>query len=196
MHAEKNYWMHLDQTWESRIHAAFGKYIPLWEEVWICLQLKTVRLIPNNVTTTDTWDEVDDEYVDWLDVNGYDGKPYEAYQLWTGRVFTDSVVGVAAPGETFHQNHQANAASVVQGIDWGASWHYDAHNARDRGLLSGHEMGHVYGAEHHTGRCHSEHVKGDYNIMQPDFRSWQSFCFTLQGKREITCRYFATGDPC
>lgn len=84
------------------------------------------------------------------------------------------------------------ASSVVEGVDY--NWDtYDPDELRERGVVSGHEMAHVYGEENHPYPCKEDspfETPEACNIMRrckmPDR---VSFWFTDGSKREIMFRY-------
>lgn len=180
----------------SRVESAFNQYDDLYQDsaTNVPLNLYNVWKTGEEITPGTHGDDVDgtnavQAYRDWLDggmlVDGID-----AYQLWTGVDLEDPcetwpddscLYGIAYQADAADGHHGwADSSSVVEGIDYYFDG-YDPDEVHDRGIVSGHELGHLYGQEHHpddTGTIMEDGPMGD-----------ETFDFVDDSVNEIYHRY-------
>jgi hypothetical protein len=133
----------------------------------------------------------------------------DAFQLWTGRNLSSDA---GWPPEAFcfglgkedivdvtRVDYNEFAASVLEGTDYCCADYYNADSTHERGIVSGHELAHVYGEESHPYYCATNKWNTpakDCNIMRnckdPALRS---FDFWPGTKREIVFRYHYAAEP-
>lgn len=192
-------------TWENRIRSAFNGYEDMWAHLCIDLSINTINPLPYNVLSTDNCDGTTTaltQYSDYLGW-GYAG-PSEAFQLWTtfdldtGGI-NYSCFGVAYTNQARMGVNGVNAqlaSSVVEGYDNNCCDKYDPDETKQRGLVSGHEFGHIYGEEGHPSDYDS--TKGGFNMMNNRWDVYvkeKAFWFTDASEFEIAEWYYNGVEP-
>lgn len=205
-HAEQGFTQAV-ANWRDRILTAVEGYQPMWQNLCITLRPWPMDAGENILTSSSCESNpVTSQYSEWLETTWVNSPTFyddDAYQLWThrdlwaygdgwneaycfGLAVSNSVdVGRTAP--TFE------AASVVEGVDFHCCGDtYDPDEMHERGIVSGHEMAHVYGEENHPYHCSSWSwgMRDNCNIMRnckdPGRRDLE---FTDGSKREIMFWY-------
>lgn len=176
--------------WYDRVASAFQQMqgSGLWQSVNLDMTLVTIYAAPSITTSNDCGTAVTD-YRNWL-VNMLAGA--DSYQLWTSRNLEGSVngaytMGCASASDRFHWSKEW-ASAILEGTNYWGDF-YDANSAYERGIVSGHELGHIYGEEDEVSGCRTWGI--DCNIMQPDVdNSARSFYWESVSKTEIQCRFY------
>ncbi len=195
-------------NWRDRIVSAAALYAPMWQSICITLRVWPVETGEYILTSgsCDGSNDVVEQYSNWLKNTWFNSAAAwndDAYQLWTGHnlesndgwppeaycfgLANSDKVDISRVGFT------ELAASVVEGTDYCCADYYDPDEVGERGIVSGHEMAHVYGEENHPYKCNKNEwysTASDCNMMRnckdPGKRS---FYFTLGSKQEIMFRY-------
>lgn len=167
-------------TWQSRVENAFFLYDQVWAnaDIEVDLRLQEVHGWNHNIVngTTDCFANPDplEVYQDWLLASPARDRGADAYQLWTheniscwGDAYVDSVGGILG-------------ASIVNALDDSEPLCYDPSEDDDVAIVSGHELGHVYGEEGHPGTT---------NMMGTDCPEDRSFTFLESTNTEIRSRF-------
>jgi hypothetical protein len=206
MHAESSFANRFDETFADRITSAFAGYDQMWHDLCIPLEMWAAPIITNNgglpydVLSNGDCDgsnSVVSQYVQYLGSAGSGAYPgAESFQLWTSRDLDGySCYGVGREDSVQRGATNINAAGVVEGTDGNCCDKYDPDEKRQRGLVSGHELGHQYGQDgsHPSGQC-----KSKPNIMNDEWSVYvreKGFCFVSSTKQEINYRYWDGREP-
>lgn len=173
--------------WYDRIESAF-MYLPaLWDDVNIDLYIDGVSALYLDVLTTDDCFDAVYEYGAFRTTNGLSGP--DALQYWTSRNLEEDGVKSWCFGYAFPDSvHRTDGyrSSIMEGTNFCCDG-YDANSARERGLVSGHEFGHIYGEASHPSDCSST-----CNIMRSTSTdiAGNDFWFTAGSQTEIVNRFF------
>lgn len=205
-------WMDLESSFHqnvgdpvSRVESAFNQYEDLFESTPtnVPLNLYGVYEHPGEITNGTVGDSVPGidaahEYRIWLNNDGGLISGVAAYQLWTGVDLTRDckwetpeacLFGIAHDVDGADGHHGwARSSTVVEGEDHYFDG-YDPDEVHDREIVSGHELGHLYGQEDHPDTdCDSG---GPCTLMDSDGTdiSDQNFDFVDNSEIEIDWRY-------
>ncbi len=181
-------------NWEERGLKAFNEHDHVWENAPMYIDLRLEHNNPTGVNILYQTDCADEpapvvQYADWLD--GHSSRmdaSVDAYQWWTGKDLTSNGDGAGCWGEALpNRVKQGNvSASVVEGLEYNNDV-YNPDLLDHRGVVSGHELGHVYGQEGHIG------VKdGTYNMMKKGLP--KDYWFTEYTAIEIWAEFYLNAE--
>lgn len=161
---EKSY-QDLHPDWYDRVASAFNNLPPLWADADITLLLSGPWGWSEDMISVDECKDAHAQYKTWL--GSHLSSIANAYQLWTKRDLEldgwgSLAYGCAPADTTSYGYHGASASSVVEGTNYLGDL-YDANSAYERGIISGHELTHIYGQENHRSHCKSS---SECNMMK------------------------------
>lgn len=177
--------------WASRVTSAFQHLAPMWSDggngVGISLGLSGPWAV-GDVTTQDDCSEASDDYHAFL--GQYPLSGVQSYILWTSRNLVrpwEMIYACVWMADGIHHWHAGDRSGVAEGSDYWDDW-YNADSAYERGIVAGHELGHIYGEENHATYCRGSY---DCNIMKAGVHnSWRHFYWAESSRVEIRARYF------
>lgn len=169
--------------YEAWVTNAFNKYEHVWEEAPLYIDLEIEHIHPHSINIItghcDAEEHPRKQYSDWLGNSSLrTDDSVDAYQWWAG-----DLEGCLGKGR-LDGLHQGNlSASVIEANKQDDTGEYDAEDDADRGALSGHELGHVYGEDDHQSQC-----PDTCNLMAQGYP--KDFWFTDHTKTEIWTRFY------
>lgn len=215
MYVEPSFWNEDNYgNWEDRITSGFNKYLSLYCDLQIELKIEDILKLDNNVLRNESERECPYEdnnpsvtatsrFFEYVSQSYYSG--VDAYQLWTGQdLWADApwylgpdgywCFGLARSDSVHTDQYGREAVSVVEAVDVNCCDSYDPDEVHERGIISGHEFGHVYGEPEHPTAC--KDLGQLCNIMKrgediDDLSYW----FTSGSKEEIKARFHGQKDP-
>jgi hypothetical protein len=202
-------------SWYDRMVSASTTDRPAWSSVCINLAGKFGKthdiVVGSSTHTSDDCDTAFAQYRTWLQTwkNSMWSLSTDqvGYQLWTaadlsaaGNTYKCFGVGAknAVPWQsltdvTSRKNQALLAASIVEGRDVNCCDAYDPSEVNQRAVVSGHELGHMFGEENHP----SGYCSGWANMMADNGQLRQETrpCFVDSSKIEINNWFFSHAEP-
>lgn len=174
--------------WSDRFTQAFKRHhgsYEMWKDICVELLMKDggPRAVPDVALNTNG-EQALRTYRDWLQGSSSRTTESSAYHLWTDRDLyrcpvkshtscpgqeDNKLVGIARTDTavltptTTNKLEQSIAVSVLEGLDIRDGDGYNADNDWDLARLSGHELSHTYGEQHHRSNCRD--FGAECNIM-------------------------------
>lgn len=178
--------------WSDRGASAFQQFKGMWKELCIQLWLLPLRRVEDLLgaaVNCEVTGSAAQQYGDWIMAPGKNRQTgAAAFQLWTHRGFDDDAVGCAW-SDSYNFFEGRRPTSVVEGDDVDRWDDYDPDETDDRGLISGQELGHIYGEQNHPDGC--KHW-WQCNIMKDYPPDLMDFYFVESSKTQIrNCFFYA-----
>lgn len=170
--------------YSQRVMNTFHTYDQLWEQAPMYIDLEIEHIHPRGVNIIDT--DCDgritpvQQYDNWLSNSSLrTDDSVDAYQWWTAYdIENEGIRDCYGQAKSNTVKEGSKAVSVMEGVEQGLlnPDRYDSDSSRDRGLVSGHELAHVYGQEGHIHACEST-----CNLMD----EWGDTDFWFSGYTEV-----------